>query len=404
MGEVDASFSPADTVLVPVLGLTRQSLPDALPETLVDPNSAITMDQVHIAHPIEPSLQALITSEQEWTTLTNATRSTPRSLIENSYTFIPERFESAESSPAETAQPRCNVKEDPAEAPPVEAGEAAEDIPNLDPSVSPPPTSPDPAPADSPASAEPVESKPVESEPVEAVENEAADAPEPDAETPAATVDAVDPAPAAPSDDPFATPSSELVPGPTVRSGSEPLRDPSVDPSNYTPEGETPTPFDGSRIATLESLPDGSYRYLAGNFETRAYTDEALRENGGSIFLLTKVGTSVTGTLMPRLGLPGVCVTGTLSGDTITGAAYPGDTADIEQESAREVGDAYEPYGSGALQIRQSRTVGDRTYYAGAQLDLSNFSRINAGSTTAPTACDSPAVEETVPESDSADS
>ena len=196
-----------------------------------------------------------------------------------------------------------------------------------------------------------------------------------------------------PADSSINVPTEGLRPVPTVRPEDQPQANPLRDPNNFTPEAFAPTPFDGSRTASLESLPDGSYRYLAGSFETRAYSDAVLVENGGSIFLLTKVGNQVTGNLMPRLGLPGICVTGTLSGDVITGAAYPGDTADVAQESAREIGDAYDPYGSGALQIRQSQTVGDRTYYAGALLDLSNFSRINAGTALAPTACEVPTVE-----------
>ena len=122
-------------------------------------------------------------------------------------------------------------------------------------------------------------------------------------------------------------------------------------------------------------------------------------------------------------------MTGTVSGDTVSGAAYPheatvsttdseadsgvtdteptnsevteseiidaetvdAETTDAEnKESAREIGDTFEPYGSGALQIRQSRIVDGQIYYEEAMLDLSNFSRINAGSSLSPTECDRP--------------
>jgi hypothetical protein len=141
-------------------------------------------------------------------------------------------------------------------------------------------------------------------------------------------------------------------------------------------------------IPTLESLPDGNYRYLAGEVEARAYSDEEVRSHGGSVFILKKQGNTVTGNLLPRLGLPGICVTGTVSGDIITGAAYPYDTTDSLQDSARDLGETFEPYGSGALQIRRTtRPAEGGLYYAGAVLDLAGFSRINAGSTRPPEGC-----------------
>ena len=140
-------------------------------------------------------------------------------------------------------------------------------------------------------------------------------------------------------------------------------------------------------MVALAELPDGNYRYVSGETEARTYTDQELRQRGGSIFLLTKVGDTVTGDLLPRLGLPGICVTGSVNGDTVSGAAYPYDTTDTLQDSARDIGETFEPHSSGALQIRRTRTEGNRLYYASAMLDLSNFSRINAGSSLPPTRC-----------------
>lgn len=195
-------------------------------------------------------------------------------------------------------------------------------------------------------------------------------------------------------------------PAPSIPSG------PSRDPSNFTPEDPAPTPFDGIVEPTLESLPDGSYRYLSGNFEYGNYTDQQIINNGGSVFLLTKVGENVVGDLRPRLDLPGICMTGTVRDDTISGSAYSHretaveirdetESAEInsqaeeetgsseidEKEIIREVDDTVEAYGNGALQLRQSSTVNGQLYYQEAVLDLSNFSRINAGSALAPTEC-----------------
>lgn len=158
--------------------------------------------------------------------------------------------------------------------------------------------------------------------------------------------------------------------------------DPPVTP--VPPELSLPNIDVGPALATL---PDGNYRYVSGETEDSVFTDQELRQRGGSIFLLKKEGDTVTGDLLPRLGLPGICITGSANGDTISGAAYPYDTTDTLQDSARNIGETFEPYGSGALQIRRTRTEGNRLYYASAVLDLSNFSRINAGSSLPPSRC-----------------
>ncbi|MEM9092104.1 MAG: hypothetical protein AAGC93_25635 [Cyanobacteria bacterium P01_F01_bin.53] len=184
---------------------------------------------------------------------------------------------------------------------------------------------------------------------------------------------------------PAATPTPEA---PATEAAPEEVEiDPSVNPTNVTPAAGSPTPFDGSVVVTLESLPDGNYRYIAGESEQTVYTNEELLARGGSLFLLSKEGDTVTGDLMPRFGLPGICVTGTVSGDTVTGAAYPYDTTDTLQDSAREIGETYEPHASGALQIRRTRTDNRGLYYAGALMDVSNFTLINAGSSLPPTSC-----------------
>ncbi|MGB3768356.1 MAG: hypothetical protein WA947_17495 [Phormidesmis sp.] len=160
------------------------------------------------------------------------------------------------------------------------------------------------------------------------------------------------------------------------------------DPSIYMgPEAE-PTPFDGIVIRTLSELPDGNYRYISGAAEERAYSNAELQQRGGSVFVLKKVGDTVIGSLLPKIGLPGICVSGTVNGDVITGAAYPDDTtANSLQDSARQTSESYEPYGSGALEIRQTRTEGEQLYYADALLDLTAFTPINAGASLPPASC-----------------
>ena len=190
---------------------------------------------------------------------------------------------------------------------------------------------------------------------------------------------------------PTSRPQSRSAPGqtsPTARPTVDPANLPVAnDPSIYSGPEFEPTPFDGTVVRTLADFPDGNYRYIAGEAEERAYSNEELRQRGGSVFVLRKVGNTVTGDLLPRIGLPGICVTGTVSGDVITGAAYPYDTTDTLQDSARQIGETYEPHGSGALKIRRTRTDGNKLYYAGALLDLTNFTPINAGTSLPPSSC-----------------
>lgn len=187
-------------------------------------------------------------------------------------------------------------------------------------------------------------------------------------------------------------PTQSSIVTPTAAPLAIPIIDPATiqtakDPSIYMgPEAE-PTPFDGIVIKTLSELPDGNYRYISGAAEERTYSNAELQQRGGSVFVLKKAGDSVTGDLLPKIGLPGICVSGTVEGNVITGAAYPYAAADSLQDSAQPIGEDYEPYSSGALKVRQTRTEGDRLYYAGALLDLSAFTPINAGSSLPPTSC-----------------
>ena len=159
------------------------------------------------------------------------------------------------------------------------------------------------------------------------------------------------------------------------------------DPSMYMGPEFEPTPFDGTVIRTLADMPDGNYRYISGNVEERAYSNEELQQRDGSIFILKKVGDTVVGNLLPKVGLPGICVTGTVSGNTISGAAYPDGAAGNSPESVGQIGEKYEFHGNTALKVRQISTEEDRLYYADALLDLAAFTPINAGSSLPPTSC-----------------
>ncbi|MGB3669801.1 MAG: hypothetical protein WA984_06800 [Phormidesmis sp.] len=321
--------------------------------------------QGYIVQPIAISSQALVTSEREWLALD---------------TLLPI-----------DSQENCSIKEEPLEvlqSPPEPAVNPAadaddslpSDIPNL--GVPPaPPIAPMPSPSGEPTA--PTFTVP----PSSATDSSATDS------------SATDGLPA----------DSLSIP---ARPTSPPAADPALDPSNYTPTTAAPSPFDGNVVTTLESLPDGSYRYLAGSFEYGNYTNEQLIANGGSVFLLTKLGNEVTGSLYPQLYAAAICVTGTVSGDTVTGAAYPASVSAMTEEETdspetdspetsapeasaenTEVEESFRSYEETPLQVRQRRTIAGQPYYMGALLDLSEFSRINAGSSLAPTSCETPTTD-----------
>jgi hypothetical protein len=189
-------------------------------------------------------------------------------------------------------------------------------------------------------------------------------------------------APTAPPATPSTAAPASLPPAASPVEASPANQPSSIDPSNITPTTVEPTPFDGVAIATLASRPDGNYRYLSGAAEFRAYSDAELQQQGGSVFILRKSGNNITGLLLPKIGQPGICVAGVVSGNTVTGSAY--------LKSSEQISEAtLQAYGSGALVVNQpTPTASGELYYAEAVLDLSNFSMINAGVVLPPASCE----------------
>lgn len=344
------------TAVQSVCGLDVQDRDSAESPSFARQNAPNT--QGHIVHPVSASLQALVTSAQEWSALLRGENYRPERTAGSVINLLQSADDSsasaelAESSSYQVQEIQCMaLKEAPSSAPIAPTAEEPKDeIPFLEPAT---------------GSAPAVELTP-------AVPTEEPIAP--------AVPDVAEPA----------TPVAPITPAmPSVAA-------PDADPFNFTPDDAAPTPFSGIVVPPLSALPDGSYRYLAGNYEYGVYTDEQLAANGGAVFLLTKRGNEVTGYLRPRIDRPGICVTGLVGGNSVVGAAYPDEaiapqanTADVSSAAA---GNAYTPFaGLSSLQVRQPRTVADRTYYADAKLDLSEYSRINAGAAIAPTECELPA-------------
>jgi hypothetical protein len=132
----------------------------------------------------------------------------------------------------------------------------------------------------------------------------------------------------------------------------------------------TPTPS-----ASVASLPDGNYRYWTGRPPTGGVvSDEELLRQGGILFLFNKKGNQIVGSY-GQIDNVGICLSGQVSNNTFTGTAVErGDATVISAGESLIPWDA-----AGLLRVRRGSKTGDRIQYNDATLDLSSFSRINAG-------------------------
>ncbi len=81
-----------------------------------------------------------------------------------------------------------------------------------------------------------------------------------------------------------------------------------------------------SKTKSIAELPDGTYSYWSGkpNPADRKMTNDALLKAGGILYLFTKTGNQITGSFSPIDNI-GICVEGTIEGNSLSGMAYPFD-------------------------------------------------------------------------------
>lgn len=140
---------------------------------------------------------------------------------------------------------------------------------------------------------------------------------------------------------------------------TEPAEPPAEEPPEADPpEADRP---EANPDLDLANLPDGNYRVVSASFPMRIVTDEELLASGGALFLFRKFGDQITGTYGFIDHEGGSCITGELSDNQITGDAYG------YSDSIR----------SGVF-LTLGEDAGGRRY-TDSVLDLSSFSRINAG-------------------------
>ncbi len=149
---------------------------------------------------------------------------------------------------------------------------------------------------------------------------------------------------------------------------------PSSSPGRAT--DATPTFYD-----TIAGLTDGNYRYVSGPADDRVYSEQELLSRGGVLFVFQKTGDEIIGAYSYIDG-ESICVTGRVSGNTVSGQAYP-------DGAVRDLGEGFEFWGPATfLRVRRTRGDDDNRYYASATLELNDFSRINAGASLPPRTCE----------------
>ncbi|MEO0458931.1 MAG: hypothetical protein AAF152_20445 [Cyanobacteria bacterium P01_A01_bin.114] len=161
-------------------------------------------------------------------------------------------------------------------------------------------------------------------------------------------------------------------------------------PGEPLPELETTQPNQGTPSSaatsstlyeTIAALPDGNYRYWSAQSEFRIVDDQELLNGGGVLFVFRKAGNQVVGSYAYIDG-DAICVSGRVSGNTLSGQAYP------DGGEVRDLAEAFEPWGpAGFLQVRRSQRLETGDFYDSAILNLNDFSRINAGQTLPPETC-----------------
>jgi hypothetical protein len=157
-------------------------------------------------------------------------------------------------------------------------------------------------------------------------------------------------------------------------------------PNSATPPGDPenePAPPTASR-PTIADLPNGNYRMTSAEYPLRVVSDEELLENGGIVFTFRKFGDTVTGNFGYIDSEVGACVSGTVAGNVVTGVAFTNDqptTIDGKTYLGPDTALALGANAGGDGEAFQ----GNR--YNNSTVDLSDFSRINAGTVLPPESC-----------------
>jgi hypothetical protein len=134
-----------------------------------------------------------------------------------------------------------------------------------------------------------------------------------------------------------------------------------------------PAPIPNSKPNAIAQLPDGNYRFWSGTPTKAVLSQDELVKLGGALALIHKKGNQVTAGFGYVDSDFTACVVGTVSGDRVTGQAFP--TEGLTNKATEFI-----PFGPAKfLMVRNPKTIAGKKAYSEAVLDLTGFSRINLG-------------------------
>jgi hypothetical protein len=135
------------------------------------------------------------------------------------------------------------------------------------------------------------------------------------------------------------------------------------------------------QTVAIAQLPDGNYRFWNGTATKAILSNDELIKLGGALALIHKKGNQVTAGFGYMDSDFTACVAGTVSGDRVTGQAFP--TEGVTNKTTEFI--SFGP--AKFLMVRNPKTIAGKKAYSEAVLDLSSFSRINLGTIAPPKKC-----------------
>lgn len=152
------------------------------------------------------------------------------------------------------------------------------------------------------------------------------------------------------------------------------------------PDGPTANPSPTSSPSptnsiTIESLPDGNYRYATANLSQSIITDQDLVRAGGYYFLFRKQGRNIVGMFAQIDSENSICISGRVNGNTVAGRAVELVELPQRDPSVKSIDDKFVFWdlSGDILAVRRGEKKNGRVIYNGALLNLGYLFRYNVG-------------------------
>ncbi len=132
---------------------------------------------------------------------------------------------------------------------------------------------------------------------------------------------------------------------------------------------------------TIESLPDGNYRFATAQLSQSIISDQDLVRAGGYYFLFRKQGRNIVGTFAQIDSENSICISGRVNGNTVAGRAVELVELPQRDPSVKSIDDQFVFWdlGGDILAVRRGEKKNGRVIYNGALLNLGYLFRYNVG-------------------------